>query len=175
MSNEFPHEDSDEFIESKSARKRQMHALQRLGEQLVELTPAQLQKLNIQNESLIEAVQLAQRISHRSGKRRQMQFIGKLMRSADAESIAEALNGIHEKSRNLKSRERIIEGARDALLARGDHALDEVLSIWPYADRQLLMELTRAATEEQKRKLPPSSARKLFRYLRSLSDESADD
>ena len=80
MSDDFLEEDDDGLIESKSARKRQMHALQNLGEQLVDLSAAQLAKLNIDNEALIEAVQLAQRISHRSGRRRQMQFIGKLMR-----------------------------------------------------------------------------------------------
>ena len=175
MSNEFPHEDDDDFIESKSARKRQMHALQSLGEQLVNLSPAQLEKLNIQNEALIEAVLLAQRISHRSGKRRQMQFIGKLMRSADADSITEALNALNETSRKVKTRERMIEGARDALLAGGDDALGEVLSIWPDADRHLLRQMTRSAKQEKDQKLPPSSSRKLFRYLRSLSDPSVND
>ena len=62
MSDDFLEEDDDGVIESKSARKRQMHALQNLGEQLVELSAAQLAKLNIDNEALIEAVQLAQRI-----------------------------------------------------------------------------------------------------------------
>jgi ribosome-associated protein len=175
MSNEFPHEDDDDFIESKSARKRQMHALQSLGEQLVDLSPAQLQKLNIQNEALLEAVLLAQRISHRSGKRRQMQFIGKLMRSADADSIAEALTALHETSRKVKTRERLVEGARDALLAGGDEALGEVLSIWPDADRHLLRQMMRSAEQEKDQKLSPSSSRKLFRYLRSLSDPSVND
>ena len=82
--------------ESKSARKRQMHALQDLGEQLVALTSTQLAKLNLDNEALLEAVTLAQRINHHSGKRRQMQYIGKLMRSADADRIAEALDALHE-------------------------------------------------------------------------------
>ncbi len=126
MSDDFLEEDDDGLIESKSARKRQMHALQNLGEQLVDLSAAQLAKLNIDNEALIEAVQLAQRISHRSGRRRQMQFIGKLMRSADAEQIADALDALHETSRKAKAQERVIEGARDALLARGDEALPEV-------------------------------------------------
>ena len=142
MSDDFLYDDDDALVESKSARKRQMHALQHLGEQLVELSAAQLQKLNIDNESLIEAVQLAQRISHRSGKRRQMQFIGKLMRNADAEQIADALDALHETSRKAKAQERVIEGARDALLARGDDALPEVLAIWPQADRQLIRQLT---------------------------------
>ena len=175
MSDDFLYDDDDALVESKSARKRQMHALQHLGEQLVELSAAQLQKLNIDNESLIEAVQLAQRISHRSGKRRQMQFIGKLMRNADAEQIADALDALHETSRKAKAQERVIEGARDALLARGDDALPEVLSIWPQADRQLIRQLTRSAQDERQRGHAPLSARKLFRYLRSLSETSMED
>ncbi|MEC7075516.1 MAG: ribosome biogenesis factor YjgA [Pseudomonadota bacterium] len=175
MSDDFLEEDDDGLIESKSARKRQMHALQNLGEQLVDLSAAQLAKLNIDNEALIEAVQLAQRISHRSGRRRQMQFIGKLMRSADAEQIADALDALHETSRRAKAQERVIEGARDALLARGDEALPEVLAIWPHGDRQLIRQLTRSAHEELQRDQSPTSSRKLFRYLRSLSEALAED
>ena len=151
MSDDLLEDDDDGLIESKSARKRQMHALQSLGEQLVDLSAAQLAKLNIDNEALLEAVQLDQRISHRSGRRRQMQFIGKLMRSADAEQIADALDALHETSRKAKAQERVIEGARDALLSRCDEALPEVLAIWPHGDRQLIRQLTRSAYEEQQR------------------------
>ena len=175
MSDDLLEDDDDGLIESKSARKRQMHALQSLGEQLVDLSAAQLAKLNIDNEALIEAVQLAQRISHRSGRRRQMQFIGKLMRSADAEQIADALDALHETSRKAKAQERVIEGARDALLSRGDEALPEVLAIWPHGDRQLIRQLTRTAREERQRDQAPTSSRKLFRYLRLLSEASAED
>jgi ribosome-associated protein len=175
MSDNFLEDDDDGLIESKSARKRQMHALQNLGEQLVDLSASQLAKLNIDNEPLIEAVQLAQQISHHSGKRRQMQFIGKIMRSADAEKIAEALDALHETSRKAKAQERVVEGARDALLARGDEALPEVLAIWPQGDRQLIRQLIRSAQEERNRDQAPMSSRKLFRYLRSLSEASADD
>ena len=175
MSDDMLEDDDDGLIESKSARKRQMHALQSLGEQLVDLSAAQLAKLNIDNEALIEAVRLAQRISHRSGRRRQMQFIGKLMRSADAEQIANSLDALHETSRKAKAQERVIEGARDALLSRGDEALPEVLAIWPHGDRQLIRQLTRSAHEERQRDQASTSARKLFRYLRLLSEASAED
>ena len=175
MSDDLLEEDDDGLIESKSARKRRMHALQSLGEQLVDLSAAQLARLNIDNEALIEAVQLAQRISHRSGRRRQMQFIGKLMRSADAEQIADSLDALHETSRKAKAQERVIEGARDALLSRGDEALPEVLAIWPHGDRQLIRQLTRSAHEERQRDQASTSARKLFRYLRLLSEASAED
>lgn len=167
--------DEDLIPESKSARKRQMHALQNLGEQLVALTPTQLAKLNLGNEALLEAIELAQRINHHSGKRRQMQFIGKLMRSADSEYIAQALDALHEGSRQQKALEHMIEAARDALISRGDTALHEVLTMWPQAERQLLRQLSRSAVDEQKKGLPPASARKLFRYLRSLSDAASED
>ena len=148
-------DDDDVLPESKSARKRQMHALQDLGERLVALTSTQLAKLNLDNEALLEAVTLAQRISHHSGKRRQMQYIGKLMRSADADHIADALDALHEGSRKEKAREHMIEAARDALVARGDDALPEVLTIWPHADRQMLRQLSRSAIDEQKRDCHP--------------------
>ena len=174
MSEDFLDNDAG-AIQSKSARKRQMHALQNLGKQLVDLSAAQLQRLNLDNEPLIEAVQLAQRISHRSGKRRQMQLIGKLMRSADVEQIANALGALHETSRKARGPEQVIEGARNALVARGDGALSEVLTIWPHGDRQLIRQLTRSAQEQRNRNQAPTSSRKLLRYLRSLSEASSED
>jgi len=81
-----------------------MHALQNLGEALVGLTSTQLAKLDLDNEPLLEAIELAQRINHHSGKRRQMQYIGKLMRSADSERIAQSLDALHEGSRKEKAR-----------------------------------------------------------------------
>ena len=104
-----------------------------------------------------------------------MQFIGKLMRSVDAEQIADSLDALHETSRKAKAQERVIEGARDALLSRGDEALPEVLAIWPHGDRQLIRQLTRSAHEERQRDQASTSARKLFRYLRLLSETSAED
>lgn len=160
--------------ESKSARKRQMLALQNLGEQLVNLSATQLARLDLNNEVLQEAVELAQRIKHRSGKRRQMQYIGKLMRNTDADRIAESLHALHEGSRQEKAREHMIEAARNALISRGDDALTEVIDLWPNADRQLLRQLSRSAADEQHKQLPPTSARKLFRYLRSLSEAESD-
>ena len=68
---------------SKSERKRQMHALQDLGERLVALPEADLATIPINDERLRDAVQTARRITARGGLKRQLQFIGKLMRSID--------------------------------------------------------------------------------------------
>lgn len=76
---------------SKSQRKREATALQDLGEQLVKLTPAQLKQVPLPDD-LRAAVQMAQAISQRGGRKRQLQYVGKLMRRLDdPESIRNAL------------------------------------------------------------------------------------
>jgi ribosome-associated protein len=78
---------------SKSQRKREATALQAIGEQLVKLTSTQLNRIPLSDE-LLAAVRLAQSISQRGGRKRQLQFIGKLMRQledAEIETIAAAL------------------------------------------------------------------------------------
>ncbi|MEI7447083.1 MAG: ribosome biogenesis factor YjgA, partial [Burkholderiales bacterium] len=72
---------------SKSQRKRDMHALQDLGERLVELPVSQFEKLELPPE-LVDAVALARRITSREGRRRQLQYVGKLMRRADVDAEA---------------------------------------------------------------------------------------
>ncbi|HEV3018130.1 MAG TPA: ribosome biogenesis factor YjgA [Burkholderiaceae bacterium] len=71
---------------SKTQRKREMHELQDLGQQLTDLPPAQLRRIDLP-ERLREQIELARRITAREGLRRQLQYIGRLMRTADAEAI----------------------------------------------------------------------------------------
>jgi len=72
---------------SKSQRKRDATALQDLGEQLVKLTPAQLSRVPLPDK-LLAAVQLAQGITQRGGHKRQLQYIGKLMRQLEEAETA---------------------------------------------------------------------------------------
>src|ERR671913_349166 len=74
---------------SKTELKRQMHALQTLGEQLVELSHDQFARLDLPDE-LREAVEFAHRVKGHEARRRHMQYLGKLMRRADAEAIRAA-------------------------------------------------------------------------------------
>jgi ribosome-associated protein len=71
---------------SKTRLKRQMHELQRLGQRLAGLPPAQLQRIELP-ELLREQIEMARRITAREALRRQLQYIGRLMRNADAEAI----------------------------------------------------------------------------------------
>jgi len=87
----------EEPPKSKSAVKREMIALQKLGEELVDLAPAKLAKVTMPEE-LAEAVMLARRLKSREGRRRQLQYIGKIMRVIDSESIRRELESFHHDS-----------------------------------------------------------------------------
>ncbi len=165
--------DSGEERPSKSAKKRAMTALQDLGTRLVQLTPAQLEQIPIEDARLSEAVLQARKISQRGGRRRQLQYIGKLMRTIDPTPIQaalEKLDGVHQEE---SARLHQLEQLRDTLIRDGDAALGAVLAVFPDADRQQLRQLVRCLDPEGPR--AKEQARKLFRYLRALQEASLDD
>lgn len=166
IDNEFPEQTPDEELpKSKSALKREMTALQKLGEELVELSSAKLAKVPMPEE-LEEAVALARRLKNREGKRRQLQYIGKIMRTIDSDAIKQALESFHHESVAFRQQFHKLENWRDRLLTEGDRALDDLLVEMPNLDRQHLRQLIRQANKEASQNKPPAAARKLFQYLR---------
>jgi ribosome-associated protein len=97
-------EDWQELPPSKSARKREAHALQKLGEELVALRAADLARLPLP-ESLREAIDEARRLTSRGALARQRQYIGKLMRDIDVQPILDAMGALTEE-RNARARMR---------------------------------------------------------------------
>jgi ribosome-associated protein len=159
---------------SKTRKKKDMLALQELGAQLVELNAQQLESMQLP-ESLLEAVQEAARLTKHEAKRRQMQFIGRLMRDIDAEPIRERLEQWRGQGREYTAQLHAIERWREALLA-ADSALARFLDAHPAADIQKLRTLIRNARREQSASLPPKSYRELFRLLReTIAKEDAAD
>lgn len=152
---------------SKSQRKRDMHALQALGQQLVELPKEQFEKITLE-ESLRDAIIDARHIRQHGARKRQLQYIGKIMRSIDADPIQEQLNTIQGHSSQAIQALHNIERWRDRLLEEGDNALEELVKQHPQADRQYLRQLLRNAQKETLANKAPKSARALFRYLREL-------
>lgn len=152
---------------SRSARKREAEGLQKLGEQLVELPAAQLREIPLAPE-LLDAIQLAQRIRDHSGRRRQLQLIGKLMRQQDAEPIQAALDHLQQRSAAAIAEHHQAERWRERLLQEGNAALTEFMEQHPAGDRQQLRQLVRAAQQEQAASRPPRAARELFRLLRQI-------
>ena len=89
-------ENQEEIIwVSKSEIKRDAEQLKKLGAKLVELTQTNLEKIPL-DETLLDAVELAQRLQ-KEAKRRQLQYIGKLLRNIDVEPIQEALDKLENK------------------------------------------------------------------------------
>ena len=104
----------EETPPSKSALKRQMTALQDIGERLVELSDAQLKKVPIDDPRLSEAIAEARRIKARGGLRRQLQYIGKLMRQIDPDGIQRALDELDGQSRGERALSSARKTAREA-------------------------------------------------------------
>jgi len=166
-----PFDDDDEEIiyVSKSQLKRESHALQEMGEELVKLPSAKLAKIPMPDD-LADAVALARKIKARGGLKRQLQYIGKIMRSIDAEPIASALEELKNAAGKEAAKFHRLEQWRDRLVNEGDAALGELLDEFPTADRQHLRQLVRNAQGEEAKNKPPKSAREIFRYLRDLTD-----
>ncbi len=169
IDNDFPELTPDEEQpKSKSAVKREMTALQKLGEELVNLSPAKLAKIPMP-EQLQEAVMLARRLKNREGKRRQLQYIGKIMRVIDSDAIQQALDSFHHESLAFRQHFHRLENWRDRLMSEGDRAMEDLLVEIPELDRQHLRQLIRQAQKEASQNKPPAASRKLFQYLRDNS------
>jgi ribosome-associated protein len=160
----------DDEKPSKSARKREMLALQELGEAIVKLSDGELALIPLEGE-LAAAVTLARRINNSNeGLRRQLQFIGKLMRQGDISAIEAAYRELQNGRQLLNQQFHQLEQLRDRLLAEGPSAMNEVLELYPQVDRQHLRQLINAAAKEREAAQPPAAARKLFRYLREAAE-----
>lgn len=158
---------SDEVFKSKSQRKREMLALQDLGEELVKLSKEQFEKITLPDD-LHDAIVEARHIHQRGAHKRQLQYIGRLMRNVDPAPIQEQLDTIHGHSRQAAENLHQIERWRDRLMTDGDRTLEELVEQYPETDRQYLRQLIRNANRETHDNKPPKSARAMFRYLRDL-------
>ncbi len=161
------YDDHDEEWISKSQRKRECHALQDLGSELVKLSRADLDKIPLDDE-LQQAINEARRIKQRGALKRQMQFIGKLIRQRDAEPLQQAYDRVmHPFEEDIKHFHQL-EKWRERLLSDGDAALEKLVEEQPDTDRQHVRQLIRSARNEQKQNKPPKAARELFQYLKTL-------
>jgi ribosome-associated protein len=163
-------DDDKDFPPSKSARKREMTALQALGESLVELSERELVRIPIDDARLLETIREARAIRSNSARRRHLQYLGKLMRSVDPDPIREALEDLHRQRQGETRAFRELEAWRDTLLQEGDSAIQGLIQRFPDADRQLVRQLLRQHKRETATGKPPAASRKLFRYLRQLSE-----
>ena len=156
-----------EFV-SRTKKKRQVEELQRLGAALIELPSAQLDALALPTQ-LLAAVREAQRITSHGALRRQVQYIGKVMRKVDPEPVRAALAAIAGNSAAARARQKRLEQWRERLIG-DDEALTELMSEFAGehsgVDLQAMRTLIRNARKEIAEARPPRAQRELFRVLR---------
>ncbi len=154
---------------SKSQLKREMTALQKLGQVLVEAPRDRVKKVPMP-EDVLEAILACQQITSHEGRRRQLQYVGKKMRSLtedEAAMIQKTVDSWRGASRAETAALHAIERQRDKLLA-DDGALTALLERHPSLDIQQLRTLIRNARKEQAENKPPKAYREIFQILKSL-------
>ncbi len=157
----------EEFV-SKTRRKKEMHALQSLGASLVGLSAAHLERMALPEE-LAAAVREARAMSSHEARRRQVQYIGRLMRGLDAAPIRAQLAALLGGSAEERARHQRLEHWRARLL-EDDGALTEYADAHPGGNLQQLRALIRSARREQAEGRPPRAFREMFRVLREVDD-----
>ena len=163
-------EDTPEFDEapSKSQRKRDMDALQDIGEELTQLNEQQLASVELP-ESLRDAVLEARAMKRNEARRRQMQYVGKLMRQVDPAPIRVKLDGFLSVSAEQTAQLHHIERWRERLID-DPQAVSEFIAAYPEADSQQLRTLIRNVITERERAKPPKHFRALFQMIRGLAE-----
>ena len=152
---------------SKSQRKREMTALQELGEELIALPASKLAKIPMP-ENLEEAIKEARTLKSHEAIRRQAQRIGKLMREIDPNEIKQALQKL--KMGHAKETEHFhdVEEWREKLITKGDSALSQLMAVYPTLDRQHLRQLARNAKKDREQHKKTGAELELFKFLRQL-------
>ena len=161
---------------SKSQLKREMTALQKLGEELVAESRDRVKRVPMP-EDVRDAILLCQQIKDHEGRRRQMQYVGKKMRTLDEDELA-AIQRTLDSWRGLSKADtaamHALERRRERLL-KDDSALAELLEQHPELEIQHLRTLIRNARKEQAENKPPKAYREIFQILKELQTASAKD
>lgn len=146
-----------------------MDALQNIGAELVDLGRDQLKKMGLP-EDLHTAVRDAQRFKHEA-RRRQLQYIGRLMRDLDPAPIRAALDEINGLSSAATARLHALERLRTRFM-EDETVIGEIAREHPGTDLQYLRQLRRNALKEQEQAKPPRAYRELFRVLRGIEADT---
>lgn len=161
---------------SKSQLKREMTALQKLGETLVDAPRDRVKKVPMP-EDVLEAILECQQITSHEGRRRQLQYVGKKMRSLTEDEVAaiqKVVDGWRGTSKAEAAALHAVERQRDRLLA-DDAALTDLRDKHPELDMQQLRTLIRNARKEQAENKPPKAYREIFQILKALQKAQTDN
>lgn len=151
---------------SKSQKKREADALQKIGVRLIELSLEKLDSLSLP-DNLRRAILDAKQLRSHGAMRRQAQLIGKLMRSADSDEIIARYEQLLAEASAKTAEFHEVELWRTRLINDGKDALTEFIAAYPSVDVQQLRQLIKKAVDEQSKEQHLGASKALFRYLRS--------
>lgn len=157
---------------SKTEMKRQSDALQKMGETLVEAPRDRVKRVPMP-EDVLEAILACQQITNHEGRRRQMQYVGKKMRTLDEAEVAviqQTIDSWKGASKSETAAMHALERRRDKLLV-DDKALTVLLEENPELDVQHLRTLIRNARKEQAENKPPKAFREIFQILKQIESK----
>jgi ribosome-associated protein len=170
QSNEF---DEEYERPSKSELKRKMSALQKMGEELVNSARDRVKRVPMP-EDVRDAILECQQITNHEGRRRQMQYVGKKMRTLDDTEVAliqTTIDSWKGASKSETAAMHSLERKREKLLAN-DTALTELMEQNPELDVQHLRTLIRNARKEQAENKPPKAYREIFQILKDIQKKN---
>ena len=164
---DLPKESID--LPTKSQLKRENQELRDMGEQLVLLAKSHMEKISL-DDHLREAIEEARRLKNYDARRRQIQYISKILRKIDTTKIKLSLEKLNQQSQTFRQHFKKLEKWRDRFINEGNNVIEEFVALYPSADRQQLRNLQRQALKEKLVNNSSPASEKLFKYIKLMVD-----
>lgn len=177
MNRTYTHNPDHDYGPTRTQQRRDALAVLALANQLVELPQSKLAKLELP-EDVVREIANTRRITAHIARKRQLQFLAKVMRRHDTavfDGVRAALGENRERQRQETAAMHRIEATRDRLLDDTDSALGELIAQHPNVDRQHLRSLVRQAKIEKDGNKPPRAYREIYQLLKELASGGSDD
>ena len=177
MNRTYTNDPDHDYGPTRTQQRRDALAVLELAQQLVELPPSRLAKLDLPEDVLREIANTRKITSH-IARKRQLGFLAKTMRKHDSEvfdGVRAALGENRERQRQETAAMHRLEATRERLLNDEDTALQELIGAHPQLDRQHLRSLLRQARLEREKNKPPRAYREIFQLLKELAAPADDD
>ena len=179
MKRNYTDDPDHDYGPTRTQQRRDALAVLELAQQLLDLPPSRLAKLDLPEDVLREIANTRKITSH-IARKRQLGFLAKTMRKHDAEvfdGVRAALGENRERQRQETAAMHRLEATRDKLLADEENALPALIAAHPQLDRQHLRSLLRQARLEREKNKPPRAYREIFQLLKDLAagEDEAED
>ena len=156
---------------NKTALKRDLRKLQQLSQQLIELPEEKLRQFPL-SENTIASILESRRIKSMNAMQRHTRYLAKQLFKEDTQAVVDYFNQFEAVQTRNSELFHQLERWRDRLLSEGNPVLEEIIKKYPKIDRQHLRTLMRQANKEAEKNQTPKSARKIFKYLREISENA---